>query len=502
MLAACAVMAVAAGAVLRFWTVSDLWLDEALTVNIASLPVADIPRALRSDGLPPLYYVMLHFWMGLFGEGDVAVRSMSGVFSVATLPVAWLAGKRCGGPRVGVILVATVASCPFLVRYATEARMYSLLSLLVFCGWLVVSVMGERPRLGQVAAGAVVSGALLLTHYWAAFLVASVVLVSGLAARNSDGARRRRLSAIALVSLAGSVFFLPWLPIFLDQLGSTGTPWAGPQRPLQMLAVTLGDLGGAGATSFRDGQIYGILLAFTMVVALTGRGTSDRTVEVGLRTVPGVRGELAVAAVGFSIAAAVSWLTSSAYATRYASVFVPLLLLAAAVGIERTGRTGRAYLLPVVVLLGLAGSFYVATRERTQAGVIAAEIAEHSAAGDLVVYCPDQLGPAVHRLLQRWRTNVREVVYHPRFLPPDRIDWVDYAERHARTDPAGFARRVRAEAGDWAIWLVHSPTYEGVGSVCDELVALLGEGRRTVQVTRADGDRYFEHASLTKLEPL
>ena len=79
---AAAVAVVAASLVLRFWTRSDLWLDEALTVNIASQPLHQIPSLLRRDGAPPLYYFMLHVWMGWFGHSDVATRSLSGVVGV------------------------------------------------------------------------------------------------------------------------------------------------------------------------------------------------------------------------------------------------------------------------------------------------------------------------------------------------------------------------------------------------------------------------------------
>ena len=111
---------------LRFVTTSPLWLDEALSVNIARLPLGDIPEALRHDGHPPLYYLLLHGWMELFGEGDVAVRALSGVFSVATLPLAWSpAAASAGAARRGRSLVVLALS-PFAIRYATEARMYSL----------------------------------------------------------------------------------------------------------------------------------------------------------------------------------------------------------------------------------------------------------------------------------------------------------------------------------------------------------------------------------------
>ena len=47
--------AIVAGVIARFATNSPLWLDETLSVNIARLPIADIPGALRHDGHPPLY---------------------------------------------------------------------------------------------------------------------------------------------------------------------------------------------------------------------------------------------------------------------------------------------------------------------------------------------------------------------------------------------------------------------------------------------------------------
>ena len=91
---AVAVVAVLAGAVLRFATRSSLWLDEALSVNIARLPIGDIASWLRHDGHPPLYYVVLHGWIELFGSGDTAVRALSGVF---------------GSPRPGGVLAALSA---------------------------------------------------------------------------------------------------------------------------------------------------------------------------------------------------------------------------------------------------------------------------------------------------------------------------------------------------------------------------------------------------------
>src|SRR3954468_16100993 len=96
-----AAVAALVGAVLRGWPRSAMWLDEAQSVSFASLPLTRIPGALRQDGAPPLYYLLLHVWIRLFGDSDAAVRSLSVVLSLAgMLVLGWVVsqwmGRRAG----------------------------------------------------------------------------------------------------------------------------------------------------------------------------------------------------------------------------------------------------------------------------------------------------------------------------------------------------------------------------------------------------------------------
>ena len=187
-------LVVAAGLFLRFWTRSGLWLDEALTVDIARLPLHEIPNALKHDGAPPLYYYLLHFWIALFGQSNDAVRSLSGVFAVITLPVGWLCGKRLGGRVVAWTMLVLLASAPFAVYYATESRMYALVILLTGCGFLALQRAVTAPRPGNLIAVAVVAAALLYAQYWSLYLVAMVGiwLVASIVRTRRRGAPRGR----------------------------------------------------------------------------------------------------------------------------------------------------------------------------------------------------------------------------------------------------------------------------------------------------------------------
>jgi hypothetical protein len=489
-------LVIAAGVVLRFVASSDLWLDEALSVNIADLPLGDLPDALRQDGHPPLYYALLHGWMAVVGDSDVAVRALSGVLAVVALPLIWLVGRRLGGPRLAWIATAFFAVLPYVLRYATETRMYSLVMLLVLVGYLLVDDALDRPAAWRLVAIAVISGALLLTHYWAMWLVGSTVLVLVVRAVRTDRAGERRASLlVAGATAAGGIFFVPWLPVFFDQMSSTGTPWASPVRPTTLVAVTLGDLGGGGGSSFRDAEVLGASVLVLVLLGVFARTIDARRIEIDLRTVPQVRIEAAIVALTIAIGTIVSYVGSTAYASRYAAVVVPLIVVIAAAGATRfVGRLASALVVGSVCLLALGSAVYLTTVNRTQAGEIVAAIEAGGEPGDLVVMCPDQLGPSVNRLLP---SGFEQVTY-PELAPPERVDWRDYAERHASADPVAVADEVLALAGDRRIWLVSSPGYKSVDQDCDVLRDSLANQRPAVTVVSERGTEFFEHASLTE----
>jgi uncharacterized membrane protein len=259
-------MAVIAGIVLRFWTPSALWLDETLSVNIARLPVGQIPRALSHDGSPPLYYFMLHYWMALFGRGDVAVRALSGVTSVVTLPFFWVAGRRLGGRTVAWVAFFLALTSPFAINYATSARMYSLMILLSLLGYLAVTRALEYPSAGRLVAVGAVTLALLYTHYWGIYLVAiTAVWLAWRIWRTGRG--QSTLKAI----LFGCLLWLPWAPVFLYQSLHTGTPWTTSASASDLLGV-FADFSGSGPWG-------GLLMFATFMLFIFG--TFGRTAAPG-----------------------------------------------------------------------------------------------------------------------------------------------------------------------------------------------------------------------------
>lgn len=484
-------IAIVAGVSLRLHSMSELWLDEALSVNIARLPLGELPGALKVDGAPPLYYVLLHGWTAVFGTSNVAVRSLSGVFAIATLPVAWYAGRRIGGPRVAWAAALVLAANPYAIRYATETRMYALEIFLVFAGILAFRRAFEAPTTGRLAVLALVVSALLWNQYWAFYLVAVVfALLFWVAWRSADPARaaaRRMLVAFVV----GAATFLPWVPTFLYQSAHTGTPWGEPVLPGAPIGKTLMDF--AGSTN-HEGWLLSMVMLGLLLLGVFGRGVDDRRIELDLRTQPQVRYEAIVGGATLVLGASLTYLAGSAFQTRYSAIMFPFWVLVVARGLGcLTDSRVRAAVVVGIVGLGLLGGGRNLVEDRTQAGDVAAVLEAEARPGDLVLYCPDQLGPAVQRLTP---PGLDEVTY-PFFERPGRIDWVDYKERLATVEPAEVARRALERAGpDHAIWVVSGPGYTTHSGLCETMSAELSQKRFPVGKVVPDL-QVFEKPGLT-----
>jgi len=506
-LLAAGAVAIVSGVALRFWAPTALWLDETLSVNIAGLPLHRIPGALSHDGAPPLYYVLLHFWTALFGTGNLAARSLSGVISVITLPVFWMAGRRLGGRRYAWIVFFLALGSPFAISYATSVRMYSLMILLSLLGYLAVARALENPTPGRLAAVAAVTAALLYTHYWGIYLV--LVTAAWLLWRIRSG---RSGAQVSRALVLGGLVWLPWAPVFAYQTLHTGTPWTTSASPGDLLNV-FSDYSGGGA--------WGTLLMFATfalfivgvfgrtagpgatVLAETSEGT-PRPVAAGSAIVVELRprretGPLAGIIVGtLSLAVLLGAVANSAFVARYAAVVLPLFLLVVAAGVAvLPGERFRVGCVAVLCLAGLLTGYGANGQQRTQAVQVAAVLNAKAQAGDVVVYCPDQLGPAVNRLVRV--PGLSELTF-PRAAGPQRVDWVDYRKTISSTDVEQFAQDALARVPSGrTLWLVWRDGYPALGADCGYLKSWLDLLRSPgVTLVHADGGRYYEYENLAR----
>lgn len=306
----------------------DIWLDEALSLHLSERPITELASALRSDGSPPLFYLILKGWTTAFGPSSHSLQTLSMIFGVIGVLGGCLLGLRRFGPRVSAIFGALAIVTPGVAFYATEARQYSLvLALSVGVTFLLLRAV-DRPTMDRLVWLAVALALVAYTHNWGVFLALGACTALFVRTEGGSGARVRSTVGLAVTF---SLLYLPWAAVALEQGRTSGAPWLAPPDDLSTLVVH--------HLSWMTGTTTATLL---IIIGLAlGALRVDRPEYKTLLV-------LLVVTVGagwlFSIA------VTPAFTHRYLTVILPatLLLLAIAAAHDRL-------LLVVVVGIGVIG---------------------------------------------------------------------------------------------------------------------------------------------------
>lgn len=176
---------------------TSLWYDEAFTLYLAKLPVPQMIAATAGDVHPPLWYLVARLSCLVFGFNEWGVRMPSLIFGLALIPsVSILLDLLTVSPRLKTTSMWIIATGPTLILYATEARMYSLLALII-CWAAIFSLRGNWAGLTVcITAG-------MYTQNMFVLFIPVFILFS---------------PATSLIAGGFSLlFYSPWIPMVLNQ---------------------------------------------------------------------------------------------------------------------------------------------------------------------------------------------------------------------------------------------------------------------------------------------
>ncbi|MBN1812974.1 MAG: glycosyltransferase family 39 protein [Anaerolineae bacterium] len=212
----------------------SLWSDEGLTLRRAEQPLSLVFRNLNlipldpnyydgsdeegnvfptTDLHPPLYFLMMHFWIRVAGRSEFALRFPSVVAATLTLPLLYALARRLLNAEAGIWAALLGAFSPFYLWYAQEARMYTWIVVLSLASvYALLALLKGKPRRRDYVVYAAVTLALLYTHYSGFFLLAFEVIAYGVCRLRG----RPWIALVIFVFLA--VALVPLVPYVLQVL--------------------------------------------------------------------------------------------------------------------------------------------------------------------------------------------------------------------------------------------------------------------------------------------
>lgn len=423
----------------------SFWMDEGLSVGIASHDLMDIPGVLRQDGSPPLYYMGLNLWMDAFGRTETAVHWFSLIFSLLTIPAAMWAGWSLWGKRAGYIGAAICALNPFLTSYGEEARMYSLMALLALLATacFLHAYVYRRGRV-YVVLFAVFQTLMLYTHGWGIFYGLAAFAALLLLWWRSEERRALAIDGLAAFT-AAAILFLPWLPTLLFQSAHTAAPWGRAPRfgaPIQISR----DLMGGDRASIVMLLVGGFGLA-TALQAHKDRHDGERLSIWVLLLIP---------VTTLVIAWIVSQITP-AWVSRYFAVALAPLLLVTALGFARARVLG-------LVALAVLAVFWINPRPfvdgyKSDVRDIGAEAGSQMRPDDLVITGQPEQTPLAWYYLP---AGLRYADSAGPVDEPRHMDWVDAMDRYEAAQPRDVLPPLLASLRPGQKVLFMRPLTEGV----------------------------------------
>jgi len=262
---------------LRLFNLSNLlmWGDEGFSVFSASRDLLTITLDTTTiDPHPPLYYFLLHFYLPLAGQSELAIRFFSVFFGTATIPLAWVIGKRMYDARIGMLAASLVALAPFAVHYSQEVRMYALAIFLVALGLYFFARLftreSRRDWLGYAAA--------MFLALYTLYHTALIFLAIGLVLLGLFKTRRAFVIRWFGVSFGIVATFLPWLAYRYVSAFTGIQQVAGETQPMDFptylargfAAISVGTTIPL-ANAFQLAGLFAALLIGALVLALATR---------------------------------------------------------------------------------------------------------------------------------------------------------------------------------------------------------------------------------------
>jgi 4-amino-4-deoxy-L-arabinose transferase-like glycosyltransferase len=316
----------------------SFWRDEAFTALIAVKSPWEIILSLIKDQSPPLYFLLLHFWMQFFGTSEYMIRLLSAFWYIGLIIAVYLlAGEYIQNWLGRAVVAASIFLNPLLIQYAAEARPYMMYACLTSFG--VYFLVKKKYILSGI-----IFGLASLTHNFGLFNIVAVFFWWIYEYRS--GLKNSLWNSIKFFVPAALLSGL-WVIITIVQFNRiNGTFWI-TENSMNMFIDML--------QSFTRGEIWNPNFAATYVISLimivVGASyfiapqkknlNQTATLALFLSIIPPV------------ITYLISHFKTPIYHDRYLLASLPMIVIAVSYGVTRLWEERRVTRIGLTVLIGI-----------------------------------------------------------------------------------------------------------------------------------------------------
>jgi mannosyltransferase len=196
----------------------SLWIDEGTSIQLARLSLPQIIENRSQSVNPPLYFIVLHYWVRLFGESEFSIRLPSVVFGSLALVMIYRLGDLIFGKKVGTLSCLLLAISVFHISYSQEARGYSLMGLLALISMFFFIKLLVRANFAFLIGYVFSSSLLMYNHFFGLLIIVAqnIYLITMIIFSEDEYEFNFKRWILAQGMLV--VLYIPWIRFLITQI--------------------------------------------------------------------------------------------------------------------------------------------------------------------------------------------------------------------------------------------------------------------------------------------
>jgi 4-amino-4-deoxy-L-arabinose transferase-like glycosyltransferase len=212
-------------------TANPVGLDEPFSIFHAQMGIKEIIEGLKGGNNPPLYEIILHYWIDVFGISSMSVRFPSLIFSSINVAFVFLIVRKFINFKAAVVAAILISFSSFHIYFSHEARVYSLFALITTISfYLVFQIISDKKRFYVYGLLFLCYLILAFSHYLGVFVVllqSAIIFFYGF--KNKEGFKKHSYLLLGFI-LFYSIYIPEFISRFLDS--SINGTWLKPVENL------------------------------------------------------------------------------------------------------------------------------------------------------------------------------------------------------------------------------------------------------------------------------
>ena len=214
----------------------DISGDEPFTIFYSQVDFNTFSAMLKTENNPPFFFLLMHYWIKLFGISSFSARFMPLLFSTLTVLFIYKTGLKFFNLRIAIITSLLFTFSNFHIFFAHETRVDSLFTLLTTVSmYSFLSLVRDKNQRKHFIL-LILSNTLLVYSHFFGFFVILIQIVSLISIKEIRQSIFKKYSIISLITF---VLYLPYIKLLILRFSSSSHGTWVPAPNLEGLYNTL-----------------------------------------------------------------------------------------------------------------------------------------------------------------------------------------------------------------------------------------------------------------------